>query len=245
MRARIGGARERHRGLVLLVVAGVTFGSAATGYAASLALASQKLTVFRTCMLTATPSSTTAVSDTYVSLGGGNPSKNFGTDTTMFVNTGSSQNRRIYISFDLTRCSPSIPATTTVSIAVLRTYVTVLPTVCRTQDIFRVTGSWTETGITWNNQPFGTSSNNPPSGQRTDSIDVGAAPCQNSTTGAYVSGWDVATDVQAFVSGTATNYGWMIRDDVESSSTTRTSTYTTKDANVLARAPQLVVVYEE
>jgi len=98
----------------------------------------------------------------------------------------------------------------------------VLPA-CRTDDAFRVTSSWTESRITWNNQPFGTTLNNPASGQRTDAITVGSTPCQNTTNSSYVTGWSVAADVQAFIGGSATNNGWMFRDDVEGGSPTRRS----------------------
>jgi hypothetical protein len=130
-----------------------------------------------------------------------------------------------------------------VRVATLRLYVNNMPTACETHDIFRVTSAWTETGLTWNNQPFGTSLNNPPQAQRTTSLNVGTSPCQNTTNNAYVSGWNVTTDVQAFVAGTATNFGWMIRDDVEDSATTRVTTYATRDGNPLNQSPQLVVTY--
>jgi len=58
-----------------------------------------------------------------------------------------------------------------------------------------------------------------------------------------VTGWDVTADVQAFVSGSATNYGWMIRDDVEGSSTSRAVTFSSKEAANIPRSPQLVVNY--
>ena len=202
---------------------------------------SRSLTVIGTCTLTANPSTTTVTADTEARQG--SATSNFGTATSMNVASGSSLNRRIYIRFDLTKCSPAIPSTVTVKLATLRLFVTALPAVCRTHDIFRVTSSWTESTLTWNNQPFGTSINNPASGSRTSSLDVGASPCQNSASTQYVTGWAVAADVQAFVSGTATNNGWMIRDDVEGSSTTRTGTYSTKNLGTLARAPQLVVTY--
>ena len=58
-----------------------------------------------------------------------------------------------------------------------------------------------------------------------------------------LTGADVSTDVGAFVAGTATNNGWMIRDDTESSATARTVTFSAKDLGTLAQAPQLVVTY--
>ncbi len=47
----------------------------------------------------------------------------------------------------------------------------------------------------------------------------------------------------SFVSGSITNAGWMLRDDVEGSSTVRTTTFASKEAAVVIRAPQLVVTW--
>ena len=110
-------------------------------------------------------------------------------------------------------------------------------------DIFRSTASWTEAGITWNNQPFGTTLNNPASGARSGSFDVGTpAGCTNAAAG-YVTGGVVTTDVASWVAGSSTNNGWMLRDDVESSATARTATFSAKDLGTLAQTPQLVITY--
>lgn len=215
--------------------------AASSAYAATLSLASKPLTTLKTCVLTATPATSTVAIDSEVRQA--SASSNFGTTSAINVASGVSVNRRGYLRFDLTRCSPAIPSNASVKRATLRLFVTTLPAVCRTHDIFRVTAPWTETGITWNNQPFGTTINNPASAQRTSSLDVGVSPCQNSTNNQYVSGWDVTADVRAFVAGTATNNGWMIRDNVEGSATTRTGTYASKNSGTLATSPQLVVNY--
>ena len=77
----------------------------------------------------------------------------------------------------------------------------------------------------------------------TGSFNVGTtAGCTNLAAG-YVTGATVTTDLAAFVAGTATNFGWMLRDDVESSATVRTATFSAKDLGTLAQAPQLVVSY--
>lgn len=232
---------RRAAALAALVI-GLSAGlSAVSGFANSLNASSQPLTPYRTCIVTATPSSTTSVID--ASVRQGSPTINFGTSTTNDVASGSSVNRRIYIKFDLAGCAPAIPSSATVRLATLRNYVSTLPSVCRTVDLFRVTASWTETGITWNNQPFGTSINNPSSGSRTDSYGVGTpVGCENRVAG-YISGAIVTSDVAAYVAGSATNHGWMLRDDVEGSGTTRTSTYSAKNLGTLAQAPQLVVTY--
>jgi hypothetical protein len=210
--------------------------------AAGLSVTSQGLAPYRTCTITATPSSTTAVAD--ASVRQGSPTANFGTATTNNVATGNGANRRLYIRFDLSGCKPAIPSTATVRLATLRLYVTALPSSCRTIDIFRVTASWTETAITWNNQPFGTAINNPAGGTATDTVTVGTpAGCGNQSTGVYITGAVLTTDVAAFVAGTATNYGWMLRDDVEGNASTLTSTYSAKELGTIAQDPQLVVTY--
>jgi hypothetical protein len=236
--------RDRFRGrlvsFVAIVAALVTIATtAASGN--SFPVASKTLTVYKTCTLTATTSASTAVVDTDVRQA--SAASNFGTQTTMTIATATSANRRAYLQFDLTKCSPVIPSTATVKLATIRLFVTTLPASCRTYDLFRVTAAWTETTVTWTNQPFGTTLNNPASGTKTSSINVGPSGCQNATANSYVSGWDATVDVQAYVSGTATNNGWMIRDDVEGFATTTTNTFSTKDANTLARGPQLVITY--
>jgi hypothetical protein len=153
-------------------------------------------------------------------------------------------NQRTYVKFDLTACSPAIPASAIVRLATLRLYMTAVPAACRTLDLFPVTVAWTELGITWNNQPFGTTLNNPPTGSRTGTFNVGTpAGCQNQSTGSYVTGGTVTTDVASIVSGGSTNLGWMIRDDAESSATTRTATFSAKELATAAQEPQLVVTY--
>lgn len=215
-------------------------GVASTALAAPLSVTSSDLTVFRTCTLTPTGSSSVAGVDAHIDQN--SPGTNSGTATTMSVRSQSNRNRRIYLSFDLDACDPAIGASAGVMSATVRLFVTSLPGACRTHDIFRVTSSWTETGVTWSNQPFGTSVNNPPTASRTSAIGIGSSACQNVTNNAYVSGWDVTADVAAFVTGTA-NHGWMIRDDAESTSPPRTAVYVARETNDASRSPQLVVDY--
>jgi hypothetical protein len=213
-----------------------------SGFAAGLTVTSQNLTPYRTCTITATPSTTTAVIDTTARQG--SATTNFGALTTMNVSSASGANQRIYLKFDLTGCSPAIPATAVVRLATLRLYMTAVPAACRVLDLFPVTATWGETTLTWNNQPFGTTINNPATGSRTGTFSVGTpAGCQNQSTGVYVTGGTVTTDVASFVAGSATNFGWMIRDDTEGSATTRTATFAAKELGTVAQEPQLVVTY--
>lgn len=230
------------RGLIALALGLMLGAGVGIGLAAGLNLTSQALTPYRTCTLTATPATTTLVTDTTVRQA--SPTSNFGTATTLTVASGTNVNQRTYLRFDLAACSPAIPASATVRLATLRLYVTAMSSVCRTIDLFRVTAAWTETGLTWTNQPFGTAINSPPSASRTGSFNVGSpVGCQNLTTGTYVSGATVTTDVAAFVAGGSTNLGWMLRDDVEGSATTWTETFSSKNLGAVAQAPQLVVTY--
>ena len=213
-----------------------------SGRAASISLTSQALTPYRTCILTATPAAATVARDTTARQA--SATSNFGTLTTLTVSSASAANQRIYLRFDLTRCSPSIPTTAIIRLATLRLFVTARPAGCRTVDLFPVTATWTESGLTWNNQPFGTAINNPPSASRSGSFDVGTpAGCQNRTNNVYVVGGTVTTDVAAFVAGGSTNFGWMLRDDVEDSSPARTTTFSAKDLGTAAQGPQLVITY--
>ena len=125
----------------------------------------------------------------------------------------------------------------------LRLFMSTVPAACRTVDVFRATSAWTESGVTWNAQPFGTTLNNPPVGQATATFTVGTPVGCTNQVAAYVSGADVTSDISAFVAGSATNFGWMLRDDSENSATVRTSTFSAKELATLARAPQLVVSY--
>ncbi len=223
--------------------AGIVLGiGALPGSAASLSLTSQNFTPYRTCTITATPATTTSVTDTTARQG--SATSNFGALTTLTVSSGSGVNQRIYLRFDLTACSPAIPASATVRLATLRLYMTAVPAACRVLDLFPATVAWGETTLTWNNQPFGTTLNNPPTGSRTGTFSVGTpVGCQNQATGVYVTGGTVTADVATFVAGTATNFGWMIRDDTEGSSTTRTATFSAKELGTVAQEPQLVITY--
>jgi hypothetical protein len=226
--------------LALVAVAGVLLAQLA--FTANLTFTSQALTPYRSCVLSGTPATTTAAID--ASVRQATATTNFGTSTTNDIASGSAANRRLYLRFDLTQCSPAIASSAVIRLATLRMYPTVLPAACRTVDIFRVTATWTEAGITWNNQPFGTAINNPASGTATDTYGAGtAAGCENIATGAYITGAVVTADVAAFVAGTATNFGWMLRDDVEGSATVRTQTYSAKNLGTANQAPQLVITY--
>jgi hypothetical protein len=219
-----------------------------TASAASLGLAAQNLTPIRTCILSGYPTTTTNEIDAAVEQG--NAGTNYGTATTMEVQSSHNANMRVYIEFLVSGCYPAIPASAIVRAATLRLYATAVPTgTCRTEDVFPVAASWTETGtngITWTNQPFGTTLNNPATGSATAQMQVGSTCTTNNAAG-YVTGWPVTTDVAKFVAGSATDFGWMIRDDAEltAAGTAHHATYEAKDGETVnaTEDPQLVITY--
>src|SRR6476620_11992929 len=190
------------------------FANASIGYASSLSVASANLTVFATCTLSGTTGASASVRDSFVDENA--PTTTNGSAATMSSQSRNNRNRRSYVSFDLTTCAPSVPSSAVVTGATLRLWVTAVPVAtCRTEDVFAVTSAWTQSAVTWNNQPFGTAINNPASAARTDSITIGSgAGCTIGSAAQYVP-WNVTTNVANFVSGGATNFGWMIRDDAE------------------------------
>lgn len=224
----------RRVGWCALSIVLVAIAASTDGHAATLSLTSKSLTTLRTCVVAGYPSTSTAVPDTFVQQA--NPTTNSGTATTMTVQSqNTNRNQRAFLSFDLTKCKPAIATTASIKVATLRTVVATLPATCAAHDVFRVTSAWAEGTVTWNTQPTVAAT-------RTSSLNVGPAPCANSTTLAYVS-WDVTSDVALFTAGTATNFGWMIRDNTESAATARTATYYTTEINVLGGAPELIVNY--
>jgi hypothetical protein len=226
--------------LIVIALWLATVAQPQVGSAAGLTVASGKLTVYRTCTLSGTVAASTAMVDSYVDEQ--NATTNNGAVGTMDAQTANNKNRRPYVRFDLTQCSPLIPSSANVHVSTLRLWVTAVPTTCRTENIYPATAAWTEGAITWNNQPFGTTTNNPSSASRTDGISIGSGVCTYTTAAQYVS-WTVTTDVTKFVNGTLTNNGWMIRDDTEDANPTKTATFGSSDAVSIPHAPQLIVTY--
>jgi len=207
-------------------------------------VASTNLTVYATCTLSGTTGVSASVRDSYVDENA--PTTTNGSAATMNSQSRNNRNRRSYVSFDLTTCAPSLPSSAIVTGATLRLWVTAIPAgTCRTEDVFAVASAWTQSAITWNNQPFGTAINSPASGARTDSITIGSgAGCTIGSAAQYVP-WNVTANVANFVSGSATNFGWMIRDDAEGANGLGfTVTFSTSDAASVPQAPQLVVTYK-
>ena len=84
--------------------------------------------------------------------------------------------------------------------------------------MFRAGAAWTETGVTWNTQP----------------ATAGTAVTASSGTGWLT--WGVTDHVSAMYSGS--NYGFIVRDSVESSSIQRIQEYSSREG---ANRPELVI----
>jgi len=149
------------------------------------------------------------------------------------------QRNRGLIRFDL---SP-IPSGATIDSATLHLFLSEnIGGTDKTQNVHRVTASWTESGATWNSRDTGTPWTTPGG-------DYVSTPTESASTGVLDGEWvewDVKTDVQAFVDGTYPNYGWLIKDEIESASSVKGANYYSKEyTDDPTKRPYLEVTYTE
>jgi hypothetical protein len=214
--------RESSLVLAAVVLAAATTGAAA---AATLGLSSRALTTHSSPVTIAPTTCTPATAaDSHVSellsL------SNFGTSTTLDVRSLLLDNARAFVRFDLGSCS--IPANALVVAASLELRLLTAPSASRTHDVRRVTAAWTETGVTWSNQP--------------GVAGTATASAATETTPDVTLAWDVTADVQAFVAGTA-NHGWRVGDRTESSVTSRAAQYGSRQHATSSSRPTLSISY--
>ena len=117
----------------------------------------------------------------------GSPSSNKGSDSILKVMSKSNNNLRGLVRFNL----PAQPQGCSVESATLRIYAA-SSTGGRTIHVLQLDGSWTEGGVTWQNQP----------------ATIGGAVTTSSGTG--YRNWNVAGLVQAMYTGA--NNGFLVRD---------------------------------
>jgi hypothetical protein len=154
------------------------------------------------------------------------PDANNGTLAEMNVDGDPTQTNRAFVRFDVS----SIPAGSTVGHATLKLCFASDPgteAVGRTHELRLVTSSWTETGVTWNNQPT-------VSATVTASITV--------PSGAQCVSFTVTADVQAWVDGAA-NYGWRLADQDEVTPDSYLTTYAARENGSPGQRPNLNVPY--
>jgi hypothetical protein len=148
----------------------------------------------------------------------GSTSSNKGDDSILKVTgKGSNSSTRALVQFVL---PANIPAGCVVESATLRLYAASWKS-NRTLQAYRLNGSWTEYGVTWNNQPSTT----------------GSAVTTNSGSGWRQ--WNVAAEVQAMID-TGVNNGFLIRDANESGSGSEQQFHSREKGE---NTPQLIITF--
>lgn len=170
--------------------------------------------------------------DSYIDLS--NPTVNNGASTTMTVEAKSTIVKRALVQFTIA----AIPANS-VSSATLQLYLVTAPAGTRTHNVHRITESWTEGSVTWNSRD---GTNNWTNAGGTFNGAATASTLTGTANGVPLS-WTVTSDVQAYVNGTTTNYGWLVKDNDETGNATRTATYATKEDATAANRPLLSVSF--
>ena len=136
------------------------------------------------------------MADSYINEG--SPNTNYGNDSLVHVDPVNGAFERVLVRFDVT----SIPVGSTVESATLTMCMQNILSLAvgRTHELHRMSGSWSEAGVTWNNAPSF-------SGVE-DTISVPLAiGCVD---------FDVSSDVEQWVSGSGqSNDGWLIMDESE------------------------------
>src|SRR5205807_693104 len=152
-----------------------------------------------------------ALADNYVDLT--SPNTNESGNALIVDHKSTTDEKRAFLRFDLSGISGTINS------AKLRTTISTEgnQATTRTDDVYRVTATWTDASITWNNQPG-------VAGSATNSQTVtGPAPS--------LMRWTVTSDVAAFVAGTFTNFGWRVSDPTASNSGNTAVTYGSTEKN--------------
>ena len=216
-------------GWAQLTCAAIALGIAATAsvaYAATFSVTSARLTTSSvatsigetTCTLT--PSADAA-------LDRATQGTNYGGVGFLSVRSQSGNNQRRSIArFDIASCN--IPAGALVRSASLKLTVTTASGSNRTYGAHRVTQSWVESTVTYQNQPSFTAT-------ATSTVATGVAPASLS--------WSVLSDVSAFVAGTATNNGWLVKDATENAGTAVETIFGSREHATPASRPTLVIGY--
>lgn len=148
------------------------------------------------------------------------PTRNYGNTTTLEVLARTGRVRRTLVDFPL----PAPPPGCAVSQVTLRLYAS-RSRAGRTIEAVPVTGTWTETGVTWNNQP-GT-----------------GTPVASSASGSGWRSWDVTVAVQNAYANPSAYHGFLLRDSVEASASSRRQTYVSR-TGAAANRPVLVVTFD-
>jgi hypothetical protein len=169
----------------------------------------------------------TAVADASVNAAQANT--NFGTNTQLNVSPNTLSLQRSFVRFDLAGCSPVIPADAIVQTATVRLTTASIVLASRTIDLRSVSVTWTEAAVTWNNQPAVAASN-------TSSAGVTALQAAGT-----VISWTATSDIQSFVAGAATDFGFRLSDSAAGTALSVPLVLNAREA--ASGLPQVVVTY--
>ena len=212
------------RGLILLVVVGAAIG-VGTGFAATLGVSSHHLWAGNQALTKATCTLTGATSDTYVDEN--KKTQSFGTGASLITEPDAGKQKQVLVYFDLAGCSPALQSTWGADTATLSLRITTAPTASRTLTVTPLTSSFTSS-TTWNGAPG-----------------IAAAATTTFTTGTtsnVTKSIPVTVDLDDWIKGNSTNYGWRIAD--LGGGTTAYQT-TMSSSNAASNKPTLVINYEK
>ena len=161
--------------------------------------------------------------DTYVV--GDQGDSNYGSDEFFKIGHFSDHDYWVYIRFDLS----SIPEGAAIISAKLKIYQYYQSSASGNLAVYRVTGDWSEEDITWNNKP--------------SNADTASDTISTPTSSNVWVEFDVTDDVQGFVDGSYSNYGWVIKP--EGWSGNGYAAYRSKEYSSSSYHPQLIVEYVE
>jgi hypothetical protein len=157
------------------------------------------------------------------------PNTNSGTSPQLNVSPNSVATQRAFVRFDLSGCSPAIPAEAIVQSASLSLTAASAVLATRTINLRSVSASWAEATVTWNTQPAVAASN---TSSAVVTLGQGAGT---------VIAWTATSDVQSFVAGAATDFGFRLSDSAEGAALGVPLVLSSREA--ASGSPQLVVTY--
>ncbi|MBN2390919.1 MAG: DNRLRE domain-containing protein [Anaerolineae bacterium] len=163
-----------------------------------------------------------ATADTYVD--SATPTQNYGSVTTLYVgNQTPSAIDRALFRFDLS----GLPSNAVIDNANFRAYMNVAPStppLSLDVGVYRITESWSETGVVWGNQPA--------------VLSIGKITGVGMTVQYYE--WEVTGLAQDWLASPATNFGLELRSEIEGTVAWRG--FASREATAASR-PQLVIEY--
>lgn len=217
----------RRRYLVLAALFVLSAAGATFGFAAKLDVSSKGLTdVKGASKVPISTCTAVATADTYVDEAA--PTTTYGSATTIKVRSQQNANQRSLIRVDLAGCS--IPQNASVKTARLDLYLVTAPSNSRSYGTHAASASWDEATATWNAQPAAAT--------------TPTATTATGTSAGVTLSWDVVADVRAFVSGTGTNNGWLLKDQSEAAADPGVAgEFASREDTSAARRPTLVISY--